>query len=53
MVPAILACVVVAGAAGVIGVGVVRMLLPKKMTIVDYPELPAPAAEDLARPAKG
>lgn len=51
MVPAILACVVIAGAAGVVGIGVIRMLMPKKMTIVDYPELPAPSGEDSAAEA--
>lgn len=47
MIPIVVATVVVAGVVGALGVGVVQFMRPRRMSIVDYPELPAPPQEEL------
>lgn len=49
MIPIVLAGVVAAGLAGAVGFGVIQMMRPRRMSIVDYPELPAPRPEDLGK----
>jgi hypothetical protein len=48
MIPIVLAGVVVAGMVGALGLGVAQMMRPRRMSIVDYPELPAPKPEELS-----
>jgi hypothetical protein len=51
MIPIVLAGVVVAGVVGAVGFGMAQIMRPRRMTIVDYPELPAPKPEELNEPA--
>lgn len=46
---AILAGVLALGAAGVLGIGVMGMLKPKRSNLPDYLELPAPDDEERER----
>ena len=52
MIPIVVATVVVAGVVGALGVGVVQFMRPRRMSIVDYPELPSPESM-AARDARG
>lgn len=45
MVSIVLAGVIAVGVVGALGIGVARMMRPRRMSIVDYPELPAPKPE--------
>ena len=47
MIPIVVAGVVAAGVVGALGLGVMQIMRPRRMSIVDYPELPAPKPEDL------
>jgi hypothetical protein len=47
MIPIVVAGVMVAGVVGALGLGVAQMMRPRRMSIVDYPELPAPKPEEL------
>jgi hypothetical protein len=46
MIPIVVAGVVAAGVVGALGLGVVQMMRPRRMSIIDYPELPAPKPEE-------
>ena len=47
MIPIVVAGVVAAGVVGALGLGLVQIMRPRRMSIVDYLELPAPKADDL------
>jgi hypothetical protein len=46
MIPIILAGVATVGMAGVVLFGVTRIFRRRKITMADYPELPAPSKDD-------
>jgi hypothetical protein len=48
LIPIVVAGVVAAGVAGALSLGVIQMMRPRRMSIVDYPELPAPKPEELS-----
>jgi hypothetical protein len=47
MIPIVVAGVVAASVVGALGLGVAHMMRPRRMSIVDYLELPAPKPEEL------
>jgi hypothetical protein len=46
MIPIIIASVATVGMAGIILFGVTRVFRQRKITMVDYPELPPPPSDD-------
>jgi hypothetical protein len=50
MIPIVLATVAMVGMAGVILFGVTRVFRPRKITMADYKELPAPSPDDKPGP---
>ncbi len=50
MTPEIVAGIIAVGAIGVLSAGVLSIMRPKRITLVDYPELPAPPKEDGSGP---
>lgn len=50
MTPELVASIIAVGAIGILGVGVFSTMRPKRITLVDYPELPAPPKDDGSGP---
>jgi hypothetical protein len=48
MSPVVLASVLALGAAGVLGLGVLKLIAPRRSSLPDYLELPAPSRDEPA-----